>query len=115
MNHWIIAAMCCAGAGFVAWGAARLQLRWPLLALSLLLSAIAAQLFLAVQGREGFHDLAAIVAQSFTTAPALLGLLAGLALARLRGYGIRWRSGAGLLTAGALLAAAGLIAATFVI
>ena len=63
---WIIAACCLAGAGFIAWGAARLRLIWPLLVLSLLLAAIALQLRLAAQGRDGFHDLAAMTAQAFT-------------------------------------------------
>lgn len=115
MSPWIIAAVCMAGAGFIAWGSAGLGLRWPLLALSWLLAAIALQLFLAAQGQGGFHDLAAVVAQTFTVLPALLGVVAGLALARLGGYRPAWPHAMGLLTALGLLTAAGAAAATFLI
>lgn len=112
MNPWVIAAACLAGAGLIAGGAAWLRLRWPLLALALLLAAIALQLFRAGQGQGGFHDLAAIVAQSFTVLPALIGMLLGLGVARLRGRSLAWRSGWGALTALAMAASAALIAAT---
>ena len=92
MNPWIIAGLCLSGAGVIAWGSARLQLRWPLLILAVLLAAIALQLFRAAQGQGGFHDLAAVVAQSFTVLPALLGMVTGLALARIRGHRLAWRS-----------------------
>mgnify|MGYP006901855871 CR=1 FL=1 len=115
MSPWIIAAACLAGAGFIAWGSVRLGLRWPLLALAWLLATIALQLYLAARGREGFHDLAAVVAQSFIVLPALLGLGIGLVLARLGGHRAAWRRVTGLLTALGLLTAAGAAAATFLI
>lgn len=115
MNPWIIAGLCLTGAGFISWGAARLHLRWPLLILSLLLAAIALQLFFAARGQGGFHDLAAIVAQTFTVIPALLGTVTGLALATIRGHHLRWRSRAGALAVLGLLTAAGTAAATLLI
>lgn len=115
MNPWIIAGLCLTGAGFVAWGAARLQLRWPLLILSALLAAIALQLYLAGRGQEGFHDLAAVVAQTFTVIPALLGVVTGLLLAGIRGHHLRWRSRSGILSALALAIAAGAAGATLLL
>lgn len=115
MSPWIIAAACLAGAAFITWGTVRLGLRWPLLALAWLLAAISLQLFFAAQGQGGFHDLAAVVAQTFTVLPALLGLGMGLAIARLRGHRLAWRRAAGVLTALGLLTAAGAAAATFLI
>ena len=110
---WIIAALCVLGGGFIAWGAARLALIWPLLALALLLAAIALQLRMAAQGRDGFHDLAAITAQVFTVVPALSGVAAGLTIAHLRGHRLRWRGRAGLLTMLALATAVAAAATTF--
>ncbi len=115
MNPWIIAGLCLSGAGVIAWGSARLQLRWPLPALAALLAAIAVQLFLAAQGQGGFHDLAAIVAQSFTVLPALLGMVTGLSLARIRGHRLAWRSPPVLLALASMLTAGLAVAATLVI
>lgn len=115
MNPWIIAGLCLAGAGFIAWGSARLRLRWPLLVLALLLAAIALQLLNAAQGQGGFHDLAAIVAQSFTVLPALLGTALGLALATLRGHAPAWRRPSGWLSLLALLVAGLAAGATLLI
>ena len=115
MNTWIIAALCLAGSGFIAWGSARLKLRWPLAVLALLLMAIAFQLLHAARGRDGFRDLAAIVAQAFTVLPALLGMAVGLAIAHIRHHRVRWRRGAGLVAAGASLTALGAAVATFLI
>lgn len=112
MNPWLIAGLCLAGAGVIAWGAARLRLRWPVVVLALLLAAIALQLFRAGQGQGGFHDLAAIVAQTFTVLPALLGMLTGLTIARLRGHRLVWRSVWGAVTALAMAVTALLIGAT---
>ncbi|TJZ91566.1 hypothetical protein FA743_10715 [Paracoccus gahaiensis] len=115
MIPWIIAGSCLAGAGLIAWGCARLQMHWPLAILSVLLAAIALQLYLAARGQGGFHDLAAITAQMFTVIPALLGTLAGLGLAALRRRHIAWRRPTGMLSALALLTAAGLATATLLI
>ncbi|TGN50456.1 hypothetical protein E4L95_17465 [Paracoccus liaowanqingii] len=115
MTPWIIAGSCGTGAALISWGSARLQMRWPLAILSVLLAAIALQLYLAARGQGGFHDLAAITAQTFTVIPALLGCLAGLALAALRRHPVAWRRPTGILTALALLAAAGLATATLLI
>ncbi|MFC0200221.1 hypothetical protein [Paracoccus rhizosphaerae] len=115
MNPWLIAALCLGGAGFIAWGAARLRLRWPLLVLAGLLAAISIQLFLAAQGRDGFHDLAALVAQAFTVLPALGGVALGLALAAFQGRSLSWRNPLGGITIAALALAAGSTAATFLI
>lgn len=112
MNPWLIAGLCLAGAGFIAGCATLLRMRWPLLALSVLLAGIALQLFLAAQGQAGFHDLAAVVAQTFTVLPALLGVVLGVALMRLRGHRLAWRSLPMLLTAIALLTATLAAAAT---
>lgn len=115
MSPWIIAGLCLAGSGFIAWGSARLQLRWPLPALTLLLMAIALQLLFAARGQDGFHDLAAIVAQTFTTVPALLGMATGLAIAHIRKYRVYWRGPAGLITAAAFVIAVSAAGATFLI
>jgi hypothetical protein len=115
MNPWIIAGLCLFGSGFVAWGSARLRLRWPLPALNLLLMAISLQLLFAARGQGGFHDLAAIIAQTFTTVPALLGVVTGLALAHIRRYKIRWQSASGLISAIAFGVAAAAAATTFLI
>ena len=115
MNPWIIAGLCLTGAGVIAWGSARLQLRWPLLVLAALLAAIALQLFRAAQGQGGFHDLAAVVAQSFTVLPALLGMVTGLALARIRGHRLAWRSPQIVLTLASMLVAGLAAAATLVL
>ncbi|WP_378942599.1 hypothetical protein [Paracoccus sp. R86501] len=115
MNPWIIAGFCLVGSGFIGWGSARLKLRWPLMVLALLLMAIAFQLLFAARGRDGFHDLAAIVAQAFTVLPALLGMAVGLAIAHIRRHKVRWRQGAGLVTAVAFVLALGAAAATFLI
>ncbi|MBU2959024.1 MULTISPECIES: hypothetical protein [unclassified Paracoccus (in: a-proteobacteria)] len=112
---WIIAACCLLGAGFIAWGSARLRMIWPLLILSLLLAAIALQLRLAAQGRDGFHDLAAVTAQAFTLSPALLGVATGLGLAFAFRHRLRWRSRAGGLTLLALLTATVSAATTFIL
>ncbi|WP_282603003.1 hypothetical protein [Paracoccus sp. PARArs4] len=112
---WIIAACCLAGAGFIAWGAARLRLIWPLLILSLLLAAIALQLRLAAQGHDGFHDLAAMTAQAFTVLPALLGVATGLGIAFARRHRLRWRNAAGGLTVLALLTAGVAAGTTFLL
>ncbi|MFN3273140.1 MAG: hypothetical protein ACK41U_00550 [Paracoccus sp. (in: a-proteobacteria)] len=115
MRLWLIAGACLLGAGFVAWGCARLRLRWPLLVLSLLLAAIAVQLFLAARGQGGMHDLAALVAQALTVAPALLGVAVGLGLAHLRGHRAGWRSLPGFLSLLALAVAAGAVVLTFLL
>ena len=115
MNPWLIAALCLGGAGLIAWGAARLRLRWPLLVLAGLLAAISLQLFLAARGRDGFHDLAALVAQAFTILPALGGVALGLALAAFQGRRLPWRDPVGCITIAALVLAAGSAAATFLI
>ncbi|RJE79960.1 hypothetical protein [Paracoccus sp. JM45] len=115
MNPWVIAGFCLVGSGFIAWCTARLQLRWPLPVLALLLMAISLQLLFAARGQGGFHDLAAIVAQGFTTVPALLGAATGLALAHIRRHKIRWRSAFGLTSAVAFAVAAAASVATFLI
>jgi hypothetical protein len=115
MSPWIIAGLCLAGSGFIAWGTARLQLRWPLPVLALLLMAISLQLLFAALGQGGFHDLAAIVAQGFTTVPALLGAATGLALAHIRRHKICWGSASGLTSAVAFVVAASAAVATFLI
>lgn len=115
MSPWIIAGLCLVGSGFIAWGSARLKLRWPLMVLALLLMAIAFQLLFAARGRDGFHDLAAVVAQAFTVLPSLLGMAVGLAIAHVRRHKVRWRSGPGLVTAAAFASALGAAAATFLI
>ena len=115
MNPWIIAGLCLIGSGFIGWGGARLKLRWPLMVLALLLMAIAFQLLFAARGRDGFHDLAAIVAQAFTVLPALLGMAVGLAIAHILGHRVQWRKGAGLVTVAAFASALGAAAATFLI
>jgi len=115
VTPWIIAAICCAGGGFIAWGSAHLRLRWPLAILSLLLAAISIQLLLAAQGREGFHDLAALVAQTFTVLPALVGVLTGLVLARLGRQRMAWRGIAGAVAGLGLLVAAVGVAATLLL
>ncbi|WP_405404790.1 hypothetical protein [Paracoccus sp. Ld10] len=115
MNPWLVAALCLSGAGVIAWGSARLNLRWPLLVLSALLAAIAIQLFLAAQGQGGFHDLAAVVAQSFTVLPALLGAVMGLCVARVRGHHLAWRSLHLLLTLAAMVTAGLAVAATLIL
>lgn len=97
MRVWLIALACLVGAGFIAWGSARLRLRWPLVVLSLLLAAIALQLFLAARGQGGMHDLAALIAQALTVAPALIGTAAGLGVARARGHRADWRGLPGAL------------------
>ncbi|MDP5305548.1 hypothetical protein [Paracoccus spongiarum] len=85
MQPWLIAAAAALGAGLIAFLSAALRLRWPVAVLSLLLAAIATQLFLAARGNGAYHDLAALRAQMFTTVPALAGIAAGLALAAARG------------------------------
>lgn len=115
MNPWLISALCAGGAGIIAWGAARLRMRWPLLVLSLLLAAIAGQLYLAARGQGGFHDLAAMTAQMHTVLPALAGVVAGLALAAMRRHPPPWRGRAGVFSAAGLLAAAALAGATLLI
>lgn len=112
---WIIAALCLLGGGFIAWGSARLRLIWPVMVLSLLIAAIALQLRLAAGGREGFHDLAAITAQAFTVAPALIGVAAGLAVAFVRGHRLRWWGRAGALAVLALLTAIAAVVTTFLL
>ncbi|WP_265501071.1 hypothetical protein [Paracoccus beibuensis] len=115
MNPWLIAGLCCAGSSFIAWGAARLRLRWPLLVLSALLAAIAIQLFLAARGQEGFRDLAALVAQAFTVLPALVGVACGTAMAGPQGHRLAWCGRTGLATVAALLLSAAVVGATFLI
>lgn len=115
MNPWLIAGICLVASGFVAWGSARIGLRWPLLVLSALLAAISVQLFLAAQGPDGFHDLAALVAQAFTMVPALAGLGCGLLLAGFQGHGMTWRGRGGIAMSLLLLLALAAIAATFLI
>lgn len=113
MRPEAIGLACLLGAGVIAYGSARLRLVWPVAVLALLLAAISGQLFMAAQGQGGFHDLGALIAQGYVTAPALLGAVAGLLLARISGHPLRWRSVAGGL-AGLGLAAAGLgVAASF--
>lgn len=113
MRVQLVALACLAGAGVIAFGSARLRLGWPLVVLALLLAAISAQLFLAARGQGGFHDLGALVAQSYVTSPALLGVVVGLLLARIYGQGLRWRSLSGAATALGLAIAALAVAATF--
>lgn len=112
MSPWIIAASCALGAGFIAFFGATLRLRWPLAALSILLAAIATQLLLAARGDGAYHDLAAIRAQSFTTAPALAGIAAGLALASVRGARAFHRDLPGLTLILGLLVAVAAVAAS---
>ncbi|SCY10749.1 hypothetical protein [Paracoccus tibetensis] len=113
MNPEAIGLACLLGAGVIAFGSARLRLAWPVAVLALLLAAISGQLYMAAQGQGGFHDLGALIAQGYVTAPALLGALAGLVLARIAGHALRWRSLSGGL-AGLGLIAAGLgVAASF--
>lgn len=115
MNVWVIGTACLLGAGFIAWGAARLRMRWPLAALSVLLAAIATQLFLATRGQDGMHDLAALIAQALTVTPALLGVATGLILARLRGHPLPLRGLPGVISALGLLVAGAVAAMTFLI
>jgi hypothetical protein len=115
VNPWLIAALCALGSGVIAWGAMRLRLRWALVMLSVLLAAISLQLFVAARGEEGFHDLAALVAQAFTVVPALAGVAAGMALAAVSGHRPIWRDRVGVLIILALLLAAAVAAATFLI
>lgn len=115
MSPWLIAGVCAAGAGLIGWGAARLRLAWPCLALSLLLAAIVGQLLWAARGQGGYRDLAAILAQGFTVLPALAGLAAGLVLAALGGHAPAWRGRAGLASGVCLAAAAGMVAATLML
>lgn len=115
MRVWFLGLACLAGAALIAFGSARLRLGWPLAILSLLLAAISLQLYLAATGQGGFHDLGAYVAQAFTTAPALIGIVTALLLARINGHPARWRGLAGALTALGLMSAAAAIAATFLL
>ena len=88
---------------------------YAILPLITLLAAIALQLFFAAQGKGGFHDLAAVVAQSFTVLPALLGMVTGLSLARIRGHRLAWRSPQVLLALASMLTAGLAAAATLVL
>lgn len=107
MQPWLIAAACALGAGFIGFFGATLRLRWPLAALSLLLAAIATQLFLAARGDGTYHDLAAIRATRFTVIPALAGIAAGLIAAFAATRRFPWRSVPGALTLLGLTVAAG--------
>ncbi|MCF3972377.1 hypothetical protein [Paracoccus salsus] len=107
MSVWLVAAACFLGAGFITLTAIWLRLRWPLAALSILLAAIATQLFLAARGQNGFHDLAAFRATGFTVIPALAGLAAGLIAAGTRTRRFDWRSPPGALTLLGLAVAGG--------
>ncbi|MFN3524912.1 MAG: hypothetical protein ACK4YU_02380 [Paracoccus sp. (in: a-proteobacteria)] len=115
MRVWLIALACLFGAGFIAWGSARLRLRWPLVVLSLLLAAISVQLFMAARGQGGMHDLAALIAQALTIAPALIGTATGLAVARARGHRADWRGLPGALTLLGFVVAAGVSVLTFLL
>lgn len=115
MNPWMVAGLCLGGAAFVGWGSLRVGLRWPVLALACLLVAIAWQLWQAAGGLHGYHDLSALLAQFFTTVPALVGVGLGLAIAGWQGRGMGWTDGTGVVTGLGLCAATGLTVATLLI
>lgn len=115
MPVWVIAAACFLGAAFMSFTAIWLRLRWPLAVLSLLLAAIAMQLFLAAKGQNGFHDLAAIRAQSFTVVPAIAGIAASFAVATALGFTALRRDLSGLIIVVGLLIAVGAVAASLLI
>ena len=108
MSPWLIAIACASGAALIAAASIWLRLRWPLAILSLLLAAIATQLFFATRGQNGFHDLAAMRAQMFTVLPALGGTALALIVSErfLRRY--PWQSLPGVLTLLGLAAAVGM-------
>lgn len=115
MTPWAVAAGAFLGAGFLAWGDARLALRWPLAGLSLLLAVISVQLFRAARGYEGFHDLDAFVAQFATVFPALAGIALGLAVAALAGHRPLHRDATGAATVLGLSVAAASVALTLML
>ena len=107
MSPWLIAIACASGAALIAAASTWLRLRWPLAILSLLLAAIATQLFLAARGQNGFHDLAAMRAQMFTVLPALGGTVLALIASERFLCRYPWHSLPGVLT---LLGLAGAVA-----
>jgi hypothetical protein len=107
VSPWLIAIACASGAALIAAASTWLRLRWPLAILSLLLAAIATQLFLAARGQNGFHDLAAMRAQMFTVLPALGGTVLALIASERFLCRYPWHSLPGVLT---LLGLAGAVA-----
>lgn len=60
--------------------------------MSVLMAVISLQLLDAYLGDGRFHDLSAYRAMNATVVPGLVGTIAGLVLARLRGRVLIWRS-----------------------